>query len=184
MRLRQSRLVSSLLGNGLVYIITILAALGLKYHYSSASSDDLLWILRPTAGLVEFFTGTQFVYEQGTGYINKDALIIIANSCAGINFFIIAMCMTVFTFTHRIKSMRKKLFAFCANVAGIFLLTVSVNSLRIIVAMELFEADFSFLGLDRESIHRLEGVIFYFIFLYLLYFVIRKITGRKETKAI
>ena len=45
----------------------LLPALGMavmiKYHYSRAGSEDLRWILLPTARLVEVFSGIHFVEE-------------------------------------------------------------------------------------------------------------------------
>ena len=87
-----------LLQNGVFYVIALLIAFGLKYHYSRASSEDLAWILRPTAGVVEQISGIHFEKEEGTGYINREHRIIIVPSCAGVNFLIIAFCMTVFSF--------------------------------------------------------------------------------------
>ena len=170
--------VHSLSGNGWFYTLTILSALGLKYHYSIASSDELLWILRPTARLVEWLTGIPFIFEPGTGYINTESLVIIAKSCAGVNFFIIAFCMVSFTMVPLFKSTKKKAMIFGGSVVVIYLLTIVVNALRIMGAIYLFKTRFGFFGFDKESMHRIEGIFFYFFFLCVLYFLIKKIFNK------
>ena len=44
-----------------------LYALGLKLFYSSATADDLLWILTPTTALVELLSGRSFEFESYAG---------------------------------------------------------------------------------------------------------------------
>ena len=72
--------------NAIFYLAVVLIAFGLKYHYSKAGSDALVWILTPTATLVEQISGIPFEYETGTGFVNSVHRIIIAPSCAGVYF--------------------------------------------------------------------------------------------------
>jgi hypothetical protein len=93
-KLRQGKIFVR--GNWIFLLLTLLVAFGLKYHYSQARSDDLVWILGPTAVLVEQLSGIDFDKEAHTGYVNNEHRVIIAPACAGVNFFIIAFCMAVF----------------------------------------------------------------------------------------
>ncbi|HSU24404.1 MAG TPA: hypothetical protein VLI65_00355, partial [Pyrinomonadaceae bacterium] len=50
-------------------VIVLAAAAALKQFYSTASANDLGWILWPTAHLTEFVTGTRFTFESYSGYM-------------------------------------------------------------------------------------------------------------------
>src|SRR5687767_11654447 len=76
-------------------VVVFAIALALKYFYSTASVNDLRWILAPTTFLVEFITGTQFTFESHAGYMSEDRTFLIATSCSGVNFLIISFLMLV-----------------------------------------------------------------------------------------
>ena len=63
---------SKLIKNSILYMAVLLMAVGLKYHYSHARSDDLGWILGPTAGVVEYFSGIAFEKEHGIDPLDID----------------------------------------------------------------------------------------------------------------
>ena len=91
------------------YLIVLTVALGLKYHYSRAGSDALEWILKPTAGLCQLITSIEFEPESGSGYISRDRRIIIAPSCAGVNFMIAAFVLAAVTGSMYFKRTRQKI---------------------------------------------------------------------------
>ena len=69
--------------------LSLVIAWGLKYHYSHSNSDDLNWILKPTACLVQIVSDTVFERTPGIGYNDHENRIIIAPTCSGVNFMII-----------------------------------------------------------------------------------------------
>jgi exosortase K len=150
------------------WVVTVLCAFLLKQFYSTASVDDLRWILAPTAALVEIVTGRSFEFESHAGYMSEDRTFLIATSCAGVNFLIAAFLML------SISRRRGKLdggWVFLP-VAGLiaYLGAVIANTARISVA--LLAGSASETGwLDREQLHRLEGVLVYFGFLLLLFVI-------------
>ena len=73
--------------------VVSLCALALKYHYSTATPDQLRWILAPTTLLVELFCQKSFEFESYTGYMSSDHTFVIAAPCAGVNFLITAFLM-------------------------------------------------------------------------------------------
>lgn len=164
-----------ILQNSVFYVLALLIALGLKYHYSQAGSDDLDWILRPTAGVVEQMSGIHFEKEVHTGYINSEHRIIIAPSCAGVNFLIIAFCMAVFSYIHCFKRVRGKVIWLCGSIVSAYLLTLTVNALRIIAAMYLYQADIYSGWFTQERLHRLEGILVYFFFLCVYYLTLQRV---------
>jgi exosortase K len=166
------------LQNGIFYIFALFVALGLKYHYSRAGSDDLVWILGPIACLVEHISGIQFESEANTGFVSRGYRIIIAPSCAGINFLIVVFCMAVFSGIHAIKHCRSKLLWLAASLVCAYILTVAVNTLRIIASIYSYNADIYIGWLTPARVHRLEGIIIYFFFLCLFYMIIIKTVDR------
>jgi exosortase K len=159
----------------ILYGLTLLIALGLKYHYSRSGSDDLLWILSPTAGLVEYFSGTPFQNEINTGYVNHERRIIIAPSCAGINFMIIVFCMTAFSGLNSLAGVRIRSLWLIFSLMIAYGLTLGVNTLRIITSIVVYETHFFLGSISMDQIHRIQGILIYFISLYLFYFILQKV---------
>jgi exosortase K len=182
--LRQLRNATGFVLENAVYLPpALLFAVGLKYYYSQAGSDELGWILRPTARLVELFSGIRFEEEVHAGFISLGRRILIAPACAGVNFFIIAFCMAVFSGLRRIEQGTLKGLWLPASVAGAYLLTTFVNALRIIVSIYSYDADVYSGWITPERVHRLEGVLIYFFFLSLFYRIIETSLRRFSTGA-
>ena len=156
-------------------MVVSLIAIGLKYHYSHARSGDLGWILGPTAGMVEYLSGMTFEKEDGAGFVNRENRIIIAPSCAGVNFLIIAFCMAAFSGLHHLKSSGSKICWVGNSAAWAFVLTITVNALRIVASVYIYKADIYYHGLTPERLHRIEGVFIYLFFLCLFYMALNKI---------
>jgi exosortase K len=158
--------------NGSFLLLTLVLAVGLKQHYSEAGSEDLAWILRPTAALVEQISGISFEEEAHTGFVNYSRRIVIAPACAGVNFFIIAFSMAVFCGFPHIQGKRLKWLWLTGAMVGAYGLTVFVNAVRITVSIHAYEAEIHSGWLTSGRLHRLEGVIIYFFFLCLFYRII------------
>jgi exosortase K len=163
-----------------VQLVTVLtAAAALKQYYSTASANDLRWILWPTARLTELVTGTQFSFESYAGYIDSDRSFLIAAACAGVNFLIAAFLLLSLRkiWSHRLDSIRW----FYLPVAAIsaFALTIIANTVRISSALWLNKTHHELARLDRDEIHRLDGILVYFGCLLLMYFVNEKIEQRQ-----
>jgi len=169
-----NRILDHLLRNSIYYILILLIAWGLKYQYSRAGSEELFWVLAPTAGLVELISGVQFENEAHTGFVSQGYRFIIAPACAGINFLIIAFCMATFSGMHALERHRAKLFWLGTGFLSAYVLTIVVNTFRIIVSINTYMADIQLGWLTPSRIHRLEGVVIYFFFLSLFYMIINK----------
>lgn len=161
--------------NIIFYMVVLLMAVGLKYHYSHARSDDLGWILGPTAGVVEYISGIAFEKEDGAGFVNRTNRIIIAPSCAGVNFLIIAFCMAAFSGLHHLKSLGLKIFWLGNSAAWAYVLTITVNAFRIVASIYMYNADIYYNGLTPEKLHRVQGIFIYFFFLCLFYVTLDKL---------
>lgn len=82
------------------YLTGLILIFVIKYFYSRAGAPQLLWLLAPTAGWVSLLSGIPFEYIQKVGYVNHEMKILIAPSCSGMQFLLIAAAMLLFSFVH------------------------------------------------------------------------------------
>ena len=166
--------------DGLFVALTLVAAYFLKRHYSAATSDDLWWILAPTAQIVEWALATPFIEETHAGFMSRELEFIIAPSCAGVNFLIIAFSMLVFAFVRTRRTARGKFWLWAGAACVAYGVTLLVNSLRILLAVWLRDRDVAFGMLDAEAVHRVEGVAVYFVSLCVLFVAARAVLRRSS----
>lgn len=158
----------------------LLAAYGLKLAYSRASAADLGWILVPTARAVGWLRGETLTFNPGAGWVAPDGSYVIAPACAGVNFLILALIVSVLGFAHRLRSPRARLGWWLASLAGAYLTTLAVNTLRIVAAVELYRLG-PVAGLTPEAAHRLLGIVIYLGALWMLYTALDRLTGGLST---
>lgn len=147
--------------------------LGIKYFYSGADCGQLLWILAPTAWWVHILSGIPFEYMPDIGYVNHGLRFIIAPSCSGVQFMIIMIAALIFSFVHRMGTMRR---GFCWTVLCLgfsYVFTVFVNGIRIIFAIYIplyfFRPDSGGGWLTPGRLHTSIGVVIYFTSLFAVY---------------
>lgn len=146
-------------------------ALGLKAFYSGADTESLLWILGPSAWLAQWLGGIDFTYEQGAGFVSHQHRLIVGPSCAGVNFFVIALLGSYFSFAGRRPSAARWL---AQSVLIAYSATVLANGLRIVVVAHLWNATFYDGVLSHEDMHRLAGASVYYTSLLAVYFVLER----------
>src|SRR5690606_16105411 len=150
---------------GLVFAI----AFAMKFVYSVADVTDLRWILAPTTLFVELVTGERFWFESYVGYMNDERSFLIADSCSGVNFLIMAF-LTLCLMKLRQGLIRNVSWVFIpAALAAAYLSTVVANTVRITIAMRLHRMSSDMIWLNPEQLHRLEGIFIYFGFLVLIF---------------
>ena len=133
------------------------------------------WILRPTAVLVSAVSGIEFVEEAGAGFFSRERLFLIAPACAGVNFFIAALCTAVFGFVGRVATPRAKLVLLLTGVLAAYATTLLANATRILIAIRLHRAEpFPF----RDELFRVEGIAVYFVTLCAIYLGARLLLDR------
>lgn len=145
----------------LAAMLAVVVVLVLKRHYSLAGPDQLTWILSPTARLIAWLTGADPMWEAGVGYADFNRGIIIVPACAGINFMIMAFGLAVFCALGRLQRFTVLFAWMVASLAGAYVLTLGINTLRIAVSMALYQADIYGAWLTPERLHRLVGVWIY-----------------------
>src|SRR5690349_12803729 len=156
-----------------------LCALALKSYYSTATADQLRWILAPTTMLVELLSGRRFEFESYAGYMLSDRTFVIAVPCAGVNFLITAFLMLSLRrlWRARFQAIKWRYIPFVAVLA--FTATLIANTTRIWLALELRARAVAISGLTNNQLHRLEGVVVYFGFLLLLFLLTEKLESEK-----
>jgi exosortase K len=153
-------------------LVVVLCALALKAYYSTATADELRWILAPTTALVELLSGQSFTFESYTGYMSSDHRFVIAVSCAGVNFLLTAFLMVGLRRLWRDRCVSWRFLPLTAVVA--YVTTVIANAVRICVALEIQQHSFQIDGLSGNQLHRVEGIVVYFGFLLVLFVLTEK----------
>lgn len=149
-------------------VVIVGAAALIKLYYSTASVNELRWILAPTTALVEFITGTSFEFESYAGYMSSDHTFLIAASCAGVNFLITSFLMLSLRKLWQDRGKQIPWSFFAAMVILAYLSTLVANTVRISSSLLLRDLPLEF-GLTANQLHRFEGIFVYFGFLLLLF---------------
>lgn len=151
--------------------VVVLIAAAAKLYYSTAGVSDLLWVLAPTTLLVELVTGELFTFEANAGYMIRDHSFLIAASCSGVNFMITAFLMLNLS---RPGRTRKWMFIPGSMLAS-YLAAILANTVRIATALQIRSLDSESVWLNPDQLHRFEGIVIYFGFLLLLFFLSERV---------
>ena len=160
------------------FLIVLAAAAALKQYYSTASANELRWILCPTATLTEIITGIHFSFEPFVGYMSSDRSFLIASACAGVNFLIAAFLMLELRSIWQKRHSGVRWLSMITVAIAAYAVTLIANTARISSSLWFNSSRPSLAGLDRDEIHRLDGILIYFGFLLLLFVVSEKIVNR------
>jgi exosortase K len=150
-------------------VAVMLCALALKYFYSTAGPDQLRWILGPVAWLTSLLSGRSFSFESHAGYMSSDNTFLIAAACAGVNFLITSFLMLTLKKLWNSRQEGVSWRFIPVAVVTAYIATLVANTVRICIALELQEHPVRRDWLSPSQTHRLEGVIVYFGFLFLLF---------------
>lgn len=166
------------------YLTTIGLFILLKFGYTLADNDNLIFLLKPTDKIVGILTGSQSVYFSDKGYYHDSLNILIEKSCSGSNFFLLCFCMLTFLY---LKYANKTIFKFLSIPVALitsYLLTIFVNTSRIFVSIIMQQQANNFLP-DRPHLilHEIVGVITNLTFLILIYIVSEKFLTNKYQNA-
>ena len=162
--------------------VVLLCALALKSYYSTATPDELRWILAPTTALVEVLSGRSFEFESYTGYMSSDHRFVIAVPCAGANFLLTAFLMICLRrlWCDRFQRVSWRFLPIAALLA--YVATLIANTTRICVALEMQRRAVEVSWLTGNQLHRLEGIVIYFGFLLLLFMLLGRMDSGEPRK--
>jgi exosortase K len=149
--------------NGPALAASVVLAAGVKLAYSRGGPEDLRWMTRPTQALVGIVSGIDFTYETGYGYVSLAHRLVIAKSCTGVNYLLAVFGLLTVTLVPVVSGQRRKLLLVGALAGCAYGITVVVNSARIGLGVALHEGGFAWGWLDAGRVHRLAGIILYFL---------------------
>lgn len=160
--------------NFIFYLTGLAVLLEIKYFYSRAGCEDLIWILKPTAAWAGILSGFSFEWDARAGYVNHTLRFIIAPSCSGVSFMSITFAMLFFSSLHHRRTRLGKCCQLPASLAISWLFTILVNGIRIVLSMILppfLSGLLSYGGwLTERKLHTVIGTVVYFTALFLLHF--------------
>ena len=169
---------------GAQLLVVMLCAFGLKSYYSTATPDQLRWILGPTTTLVELLSGRTFEFESYTGYMSSDHTFVIAAPCAGLNFLLTAFLMLSLRrlWLVRFQSIGWRFIPLAAGIA--YVSTLIANTVRIFVALQMQQNSLDISWLTANQLHRLEGIVVYFGFLLLLFMLTERLESQNPSRVL
>lgn len=153
----------------------------LKFTFTLADNDNLIFLLKPTDTLVGLLTGSHSVYLADKGFYHDQLNILIDKSCSGFNYWV--LCFLVFTYP-AVKYLDKplqKMLSIPGIFVGAYLLTIFVNTSRITASVVVQTQAEKFLPVKLHSIlHEAVGIIINFSFLILTYFLTEKFLNHRH----
>lgn len=165
-------------------LVVLGVAWAAKDYYRGADHESLGWLLAPTAFLVELISGIAFDNEPGLGWVNGNYEVSIAPSCSGMNYLIILFCMSSLSAVLKLKSTTSLACWIVFSALTSYGFTLFVNSLRIWLAIVLYDADIYSVAVTAESVHRFAGVLIYYFFMVFYYllvlFILNLTAGRGQ----
>lgn len=139
-------------------------------------------VAAPISWWVSILSGISFTYVPLTGYVSHSWEFIIAPSCSGVRFMLIAIATLLFSYVHRMGTRRAGFLWTLFSIVGSWLYTIFINGIRIVLSIYLphwFYAKGFFMGqLTPERLHTVIGTVVYFSSLILLYQIGGKLSGK------
>ncbi|MEN7547119.1 exosortase K [Rapidithrix thailandica] len=158
---------------GMVFII--------KYWYISSTEKDLFFILYPVTGLIELYSGQLSVYLPDSGFYFSSLNILINKSCSGVNFWVIALCVSAWNVANHIHDLKKKLLGLALSLLCAYVLTLFTNSLRILTAIWLTDLKEIVPWIASSWFHQAQGAFTYLSVLVAYHLGIQTIISHKKT---
>ena len=135
----------------------------IKYFFAEADSRQLDWLLRPTSHLVAWFSHLHFVSWDTFGYYNEMQRILIAPACSGLNFFLILLATGACLVVTSLACSARQILWLAGTALAAYGLTLMVNTMRILLAIFLYQQNLGIGPISPERLHRIEGVVIYYV---------------------
>lgn len=151
------------------FLFVGLLFVALKFGYRQADLQDLWLFLQPTSYLVALASSSNSVFISGEGFMNHDLGILIDKSCAGFNFFALCFVMLSFLAYQLVSTLYRSVFFIPALLLLSYLLTLFVNTTRILFSSFLHQAKLNIITSPPPWLHEAEGAFVYLSSLVLIY---------------
>jgi len=174
--------------NNAPYLTLIfLLFVALKFWYTQATTESLLFFLKPVDKIVELAVDSPSQFLPQKGYFHEDLNIVIDRSCSGFNFWLICFVMLGSSAMKFFLRPRQKIAAIFALLVFSYFFTIFVNAWRIWISVKMQKVWASIFMTPPAQIHQVEGTMIYLASLILVYFTVdwlfRKTTRRYATPA-
>lgn len=158
-----------------IFIITAAILLGVKIVYRGAGPESFRWLLVPVVFWVELFTGQNFTYSAGEGYMNYSQTVLINHTCSGLNFFILTILLSLLIIPAGITT-RTTLRSTSLIITVSYILTVIANTIRIVIAIrfEPIRRSIPVLAGAEHWVHQGIGVFVFLSFLLIYYSLLKR----------
>ena len=144
-----------------VYATGAAGALALKAFSSGAGAGELRWVLGPTCWLAARLGGMSFIDEGAAGFISHADRLVVGAPCSGVNFLVVCFAALFFSYARWWRRSATKMGWLLASLLLAYAATVITNSVRVVVAARLFQADIYGGVLTPGRAHRLMGALLY-----------------------
>lgn len=153
----------------------------LKFSYTIARTEDLTFLLSPTSKVIGLITGSKSAFIQDSGYFHPQLNILIDKSCSGFNFLLLCFLMLSFLALKYFQTKISKTLALTFSLIGASLITIFVNSSRILTALVVQSQSFSIT--QHPLAHEVVGIITNLTFLILIYLSVEKVLLKQTMHA-
>jgi len=165
------------------YLLIITLFVLLKFSFSTANNDDILFLLQPINKLVGFLTGYSSVYSSETGFYYSQLNVLIDKSCSGFNFGIVCFIMLSTLFVRKINRVSRKIIAISTAFICSYIFAVFVTASRIYISI-IVQRFYTFFPKEMHSIlHQIIGVLTSLVFLIFIYYLTEKFLTKKQQYA-
>jgi len=155
----------------------------LKFGYTFAHNNDLIFLLKPTDKLVGILTASHSVYLSDKGYYHEHLNTIIDKSCSGFNFWILCFLLLSYLAGKYLNKILNKIISIPAALIAAYVLTIFVNTSRIYASIVIHTHTKNILLTQQHIIHEGIGVITNLSFLILAYILFEKLLINKRFNA-
>lgn len=166
-----------------LYLLTIGIVFTLRYFSKVTDSDVINWMLAPTVRWAGILSGVSFEYLPHQGYAIHSYDFLVAPSCSGIRFMMIAFLMLTFSSLHQFEKKRSGYLWFCFSIVFSYTATILVNGIRILASIHLpvwvKRAGLLNGWLTPDRLHTLTGTVVYFSSLCIIYLLTSSICKRR-----
>lgn len=139
--------------------ITAIMVMLIKHYFSVADTTDLQWLLQPLVVLLELISPLSFQALENGEWLDAQHHIRLVKACAGGNFFIISLLGYLWLLPLEKQPLRRIVLVLSAA----WLATLLANSLRIFLSVYAAETLANSLALSAGEMHRLIGIVSYFL---------------------
>ncbi len=154
----------------------------LKWFYTSASLNDVFFLLNPTAKFLSVVSGYDSVFSPVDGYYFAELQIVIDKSCSGFNLMLISFLLFVFLLVQNAKKGTTKVIAMVLSFLLAYVFTILVNTSRILISILVQSKTDVIFSTQKGLIHEAIGVATNITFLIIAYLFIDRFLNKRNAK--